>query len=89
MRYTVLDRRRERAVRVEADTEGEAALRGATKLGLRWGHRRPGTAQRYATGSSLWVVYGPYDRVSNGQHLIGNVMVYGPGDTPPRHVEYV
>jgi hypothetical protein len=62
-----------RTVRVRAETFETAAIRGATKLGLRWFRRRPETAQNWA--GNLWVIYGPHDRRSNGAHRIGQVNV--------------
>ncbi len=64
-----------RMVRVRAESEQEAALLGAVKMGMRWCRRKPGSAQRNAPGSRLFYVYGPYDRKSNAQHLIGEVRV--------------
>jgi hypothetical protein len=88
MRYVVIDNH-DHAVRVVAKTADEAALRGATKLGMRWAGRRPGRVQQYAEGSASWIVYGPYDDGSNGWHVMDLVYVYDAKSVPPRQLNYV
>lgn len=62
-----------KAVRVRASSFEVAAIRGATKLGMRWMKRRPSTVKTW--GGYTWAVYGPHDNKSGGQHKIGQVRV--------------
>ncbi len=75
--YTVAERLpggdRGEEVTVRAVDEDDAAILGATKLGMRWRGKKPSTA--IPAGGSLFVIYGPYDRVNNAQHRMGCVRV--------------
>ena len=69
--YTVSNDNYTWFVRVRATEESEAALKGAVKLGMRWFGRRPTTAlYRYGR---IYDIFGPLDKKSGSQHLIGHV----------------
>lgn len=71
MKFAVSHRRSGKTCNVIAETEGQAALRGAIKLGIRDFGYRPTTANN--EGGSIYSIYGP---TRNGaQSLCGNVVV--------------
>lgn len=62
--YTVTSNNTGNTVRVRCDSDEEAALRGAIKLGVRRDGRKPTMVNRYSRDSSLFHVY-QWDKSQN------------------------